>query len=53
MSSRWSRRAGLLLALVLVLGVASLGYAEPVTIRFVSLAWQEQSVAANLAIVEE
>ena len=53
MSSRWSIRTGLLLALVLVLGLTSLGYAEPVTLRFVSLAWQEQSVAANLAIVEE
>lgn len=53
MSSRRSIRAGLLLALVFVLGLTTLSYAEPVKLRFVSLAWQEQSVAANLAIVEE
>lgn len=43
----------LLLVMVLVFSLTNVGLAQPVKLRFVSLAWQEQSVAANLAIVEE
>src|SRR5690606_30825563 len=42
-----------LLAVVLIGSFSVMGFAEPITLRFVSLAWQEQSVDANLAIVEE
>lgn len=51
--NRKSVLASLLLLVVLIFGLVTIGQAQPVKLRFVSLAWQEQSVAANLAIVEE
>jgi ABC-type glycerol-3-phosphate transport system substrate-binding protein len=41
------------LVLLVVLSFGALASAEPVKIRFVSLAWQEQSIAANYEIVDE
>lgn len=51
--NRTFRLLGLLLVAAVVVSVSVAASAEPVKLRFVSLAWQEQSVEANYAIVDE
>lgn len=51
--NRKSVLASVVLVMVLITSLSAIGNAQPVKLRFVSLAWQEQSVEANLAIVEE
>lgn len=51
--SRKSVLLSVVLVVVLLASVVALGNAQPVSLRFVSLAWQEQSVAANISIVDE